>query len=99
MIKELANINLWNWLILFTSYLALDVLYTKNMLYTYRLEALKSANVGVVIYILSIYGTVSFIDNLWNMVPILVGSWIGTYGTLKWEQRQYNKEQKKKKHA
>jgi hypothetical protein len=64
------------------------------MLYTYRLEALKSANVGVFIYLLSVYGTVQYIENLWNVVPIAAGSWVGTYYTLLWERRAAAQQRK-----
>ena len=81
----IGPINPLTWAGLFIAYFFLDVLYTKNMLFTVRLQPTAAANTGVVIYLISIWGTLEYVNNLTNVVPIALASWLGTYLTLRWE--------------
>jgi hypothetical protein len=83
----LSNINLATWLWLFISYFVLNVLYTKNALYTYKLNSTASANTGVLIYILGYIGMAEFIKVPNNILPILAASWLGEYFTIEWEKK------------
>ena len=68
------------------SYYVLNVLYTKNALYTYKLNSKAAANTGVLIYILSFIGMAKFIETPNNIIPIIFASWLGEYSTIEWEK-------------
>ena len=85
------NINLITWAILFFVYLIYDILYAKYILYVSKLNAFKAANTGVLLYMLVAYGTVQYVTNLWNIIPIVLGSWIGTYFTIRYENKRKQK--------
>jgi len=89
------DINLWTWLILFVIYFAFDILYAKYILSVNKLRALKAANLSAVLYLLTVYGTIEYVENVINVIPILLGSWLGTYVSLKVILK--NKYKKKKK--
>lgn len=97
-IREFFSDISWpTWAGLFVCYFFLNVLYTKNALYTYRLKALASANTGVLLYILGYLGIATFIDNNNNIVPIVISSWLAEYFTIVWEIKKCNNEQKDSK--
>ena len=96
-ITEFFNDISWiTWAGLLVSYFFLNVLYTMNALYTYRLKALSSANTGVLIYILGYIGIALFMDTPNNIIPILIASWLGEYYTIIWEIKKINKAEQKK---
>lgn len=80
-----SQTDLVTWLLLFVSYFCLNVLYTKNALYTYRLEPFKAANSGIIIAALGYYGIAEFVKDPSNIIPILLATYLGEYLTLAWE--------------
>jgi hypothetical protein len=71
-------------------YLAFDIFYAKYVIALSKLEALKAANLSVIMYILTVYGTIQYIDNPLNAIPIAAGAWLGTYLTIKFEKHKCN---------
>ena len=96
------NISLLTWAILFVVYFAYDIVCTKYILYVAKLDAFRSATSGVLLYLLTAYGTIQFVDNPWNMIPIVISSWIATYLTIKYEAKRKKErieERKNKRNA
>ncbi len=77
------KINLLTWLILFVVYTCFDTLYVIYIQAITDVKALKASIIGSVMYLLTAYGTIEYIDNFVNLIPILVGGFIGTFFTLK----------------
>jgi hypothetical protein len=92
-----GEINLLTWLCLFIVYFIYDIVYIKYILYVANLNAAYSAHSGVLLYILTAYGTVQYIANLWNIIPIVIASWLGTYLTIRYERNCKRKKLLKKK--
>jgi hypothetical protein len=42
------------------------------------------------------YGTINYVKNFINIIPIAVGAWVGTYGILKFERIRRNKRRREK---
>lgn len=80
----LSQINIWSWVVLFLVYLFFDIFYILYIQSVTSVKPLRAANIGVVMYLLTAYGTIEYIDNIYNLVPILTGGWLGSYLTLKW---------------
>ena len=91
------EINIWLWLGLLFGYFVFDILYAKYVMCVQKLWASKAANISVLMYLLGILGTVQVVDNLINIVPIVAGSWLGTYATLRFEIKRKNDKRRSNK--
>lgn len=66
-------------LLLFFAYMAIDALYAS---YTYLLikkSPARAATVGAGMYFLIAFGVVNYVNNFFYVIPLVAGSWIGTY--------------------
>ena len=82
----LENINIWLWLSLVPSYFFYEYVGTKNIIATNRLRAGEASNTGAAMYVIGIVGTYFCVtEGLINIVPIIIGSWLGTYFSVKGE--------------
>jgi hypothetical protein len=66
-------------IIVFFSYLLIDAL---NAIYTdavARQKPLKASNTGAIMYILLALGVISYTQNFLYLIPVVLGSWVGTY--------------------
>jgi hypothetical protein len=85
LIKE---ISILTWGGLFAVYLCVDVLYTKYVIAVSKYQAINAANYSLLMYALTAWGTIEYVNNFWNAVPIGLGAWLGTYLTLHNENRK-----------
>ena len=94
LIQFFSDINWLTWGLLSLGYYTLNVLCTKNALYTYKLKSVAAANTGVLIYILSFIGVAKFIETPNNIIPIIIASWFGEFTTIEWEKwyKEYKDE-------
>lgn len=53
-----------------------------------KLKPAEASNLSMVITFLGCFGTVQYVNNLWNVIPIALGCWVGTYITLWYEKRK-----------
>lgn len=80
------NINVWLWLALFPSYFLYEYVGTRNIIATNKLRAAEASNTGAMMYVIGILGTyLCVVDGLINIIPIVLGSWLGTYYSVKAE--------------
>jgi len=79
----LEKVNFVTWLILFLVYLGFDVFYVLYIQAVTDVKPLRASLIGSVMYLLTAYGTIEYIDNFVNLIPILAGGFIGTFVTLK----------------
>jgi hypothetical protein len=98
---KIVNLNLMEvngliWIGLFFTYLVFDILYVQYILCVSKLNAFQAANIGVIMYFLTAFGTIQYVSNFINIIPIIIGSWLGTYFTLKYEIRRKDKDKKKR---
>jgi hypothetical protein len=90
------DVNILTWAILFFAYLIFDILYTKYILSISKLKAIQAASLSVLMYVSTVYGTIKYLENLWNLIPILFASWLGTFLILRYEIRLKKRNKKKK---
>jgi hypothetical protein len=86
------GIDILTWGGLFAVYLCVDVVYTKYVLAVSKYQALSAANYSLIMYALTVWGTIEYVQNYWNAIPIGLGSWLGTYLTLRNENKKAKKE-------
>jgi hypothetical protein len=90
-------IDPFTWVLLFFISIVYDIVYTKSILHISKLNAAAAAHLSVILYIMMAYGTINYVKNFINVIPIIVGAWLGTYGILKYEKHQKNKQENKEK--
>lgn len=83
---ELTSINWLLWLALLPVYGLYEYVGTKNTLATANLQAVSASNSSILMYLIGVLGTyVCIVDGLINLIPIIIGAWLGTYFSIKWE--------------
>lgn len=88
LVKAILN---FNWLIglgVLVAYFIVDAMYAFYTLSVARLNALASANTGALMHFLLALGVLSYVKNFLYIIPITIGSWLGTFYMV-------NKESKK----
>lgn len=80
------NMHTFSWttsiLVLFL-YIIVDALYVLYTKYIQQNKALASATTGSAMYGLFGFGTMAIVENPWNILFIIIGSWLGTYFMVK----------------
>ncbi|KKM16741.1 hypothetical protein LCGC14_1682780 [marine sediment metagenome] len=71
---------------IFVGYCTLDWLYTIYTLSIVAHRKMLAANVGVVLYALSAYGVVNYVDDWRYVMPMCAGGWLGTFLSV-WHQQ------------
>lgn len=67
---------------LFFAYILIDALYA---IYTFSIaknKPMAAATAGTIMYGLALFGLSNFAKNHYYLIPILAGSWVGTYYTV-----------------
>lgn len=75
-------------LLVFAAYFLIDVLYAGYTLAVVERRPFLSANLAALIYLLLAVGILNFTENATYLVPMVVGSWLGTYVTVVWQRRK-----------
>ena len=88
-----GEIKILVWIILFIVYFAFDILYTRYIMSVTKLKAIQAANISVIMYGLTALGTIQYVENLLNIIPIVIGSWVGTYVIIRYEIRKKKKNE------
>ena len=91
------DISILNWIFLFITYFIFDLLYVKYVLSVSKLNAIQAANLSALLYLLTAYGTIEFVTNILNIIPIIVASWFGTYLAIWYEGKKVKKKDKESK--
>lgn len=88
----LKDINIWNCVLLFWIYFLFDVLSTFYLQAVSELKAAKASHLSTVLYLMSVYGTIEYINNFAYILPIAMGGWFGSYVTIKWIKQKSERE-------
>lgn len=82
----------FNWLLaigVLLAYLLVDAMYAYYTLSITKRKAIAAATTGALMHFLLALGVLSYVQNYLYIVPIAIGSWIGTYLIMKRESAQY----------
>jgi hypothetical protein len=88
----IGNANIWTCLLLFIVYFIFDILSTLYLKAVSELKAAKASNLSTILYLMSVYGTIEYINNFVYIIPIAVGGYLGSYITIKWIKKQGEKD-------
>jgi hypothetical protein len=61
------------------AYIITDALYAYYTLAVAEHKALRAANTGALLHFLIALGVLSYVENYLYIIPIAIGSWVGTY--------------------
>ncbi|TSC79275.1 MAG: Uncharacterized protein G01um101429_510 [Parcubacteria group bacterium Gr01-1014_29] len=85
-------IDVWarfDWTIAFSVFLAyaiIDAFYAKYTLSVARLNPFSAATIGAVMHFLLAFGVLNYVQNYLYVVPLAIGSWLGTYWVVQREK-------------
>lgn len=68
---------------IFVAYLLIDAMFAYYTLAVTRKRPIAAANVGSLMYLLIAFGVLNYVENYLYVVPMVIGSWIGTYVIVK----------------
>lgn len=76
---------------IFAAYFIIDFLYAKYTLGVMKYEAHRAARYAVMIYVLISVGVLSLFANFLYVIPLALGSYLGTYLTVRREANKLKK--------
>ncbi len=77
------DFNIWIGLGVLVMYAITDALYAYYTLAVAEHRPLAAANTSALIHFLIALGVLTYVDNFLYIIPIAIGSWIGTYLLIK----------------
>ena len=77
---------MWHYILVFFSYLILDVAYASYIIACAEKKPIVASNWSVVCYISSATGLAVFVTDYYSVIPMVMGGWIGSYVVIKRSQ-------------
>ena len=79
----------------FVVYVIVDAMYAHYTLSVAELKPVSAANTGALMHFLLALGVLSYVENYLYIVPIAIGSWVGTYYIVSKRKTEKNYEKRK----
>lgn len=83
----MADIDLATAVIIFVTYVAIDMLYACYVLCLSARRAWSAAFFGAALYSLAAFGVMTYSKNILYILPLACGSFVGTFVTIKLHDR------------
>lgn len=71
-------------LVVFLTYVLIDILYAFYVIYVGKRDALKAALSSSALYSLAAYGVITYSRNIVYVIPLALGAFLGTYLVVKY---------------
>ncbi len=81
------SFNILTGIALLGMYTLIDAMYAYYTVVVIKKRPLMSANVSAIMHFLLAFGVLSYTQNYLYVVPIAIGSWIGTYLVVRYDLR------------
>ena len=75
-------------LLIFVAYIIIDALFVSYTYLVVKKAPAKAATVGAGMYFLMAFGIINYVNNFLYVIPLVIGSWIGTYLVVKYEKHK-----------
>lgn len=82
-LQQWQEFNFFTALLVFVVYIILDGAYVYYTIAVTEKNPLKAATTGSVMHFLLAVGVLSYVENYLYVIPLALGSWIGTYFVVK----------------
>lgn len=76
--------NWWIAIALLFGFILYDFLYAIYYIFVSRKMAFMAANTACALYIIGSVSTIAYLGNYYYLIPIFIGSYIGTYVAVKY---------------
>ena len=76
--------NWWVAIALLFGFILYDFLYAIYYIFVSRKMAFMAANTACALYIIGSVSTIAYLENYYYLIPIFIGSYIGTYVAVKY---------------
>lgn len=76
------NFNINTAILVFFTYVLIDILYALYIIFVEKRQAFYSALVSSLIYSFGALGILSFSKNVYYIIPLALGAFLGTYFTV-----------------
>lgn len=73
------DFNAWTAIVLLVLYIAADLMYAMYTLSVTKLQPVRAASIAATMYVLLAAGVINYSHNPLYLVPIGIGSWLGTF--------------------
>ena len=80
------NFSYWTAASIFATYVVIDMLYAWYIMSVNKKRALTAAFLTAIIYSLLAFGVVSYSKNIYYLIPLASGAFIGTYLMVKFKE-------------
>lgn len=70
-------------IIILVTYILVDGMYAYYTIAVVEKKPLLSANIGALMHFIIAFGIINYVNNFLYVIPIALGSWIGTYLVVK----------------
>lgn len=72
----------------FFAYVLIDTLYAYYTIVVTKQRPLAAANAASLMYFLLAFGVLNYVENYLYVIPLALGSWIGTYMTVRYDLKK-----------
>lgn len=69
--------------LIFLAYILIDGMYAFYTQSIIKKKAVVSATTGALMHFLIAFGVLNYVQNFWYVIPLALGSWVGTYLVVK----------------
>lgn len=76
--------------VVFVAYLVVDAMYAYYTITVIKKRPIASATTGALMHFLIAFGVLNYVQNYLYIIPLALGSWVGTYMVVKWDLRRDN---------
>lgn len=81
-----AHFNLPNAALILVAYFVLDGLYAFYTIKVTEKRPVAAATIGAFMHFIIAFGVLSYVQSFLYIVPIAIGSWLGTYTMVRYER-------------
>ena len=86
------NFDLRLAIVIFIAYVVFDAFYALYTLHVTRLNEWRASNSAVIVNFISAFAVISYTQNWLYIVPLLAGSWMGTFIVVRAQRLKKSKE-------
>jgi hypothetical protein len=72
--------------LIFSAYILIDGMYAFYTQSIVKKRAAVSATTGALMHFLIAFGVLNYVQNFWYVIPLALGSWLGTYLVVKYDR-------------
>ncbi len=72
--------------LIFVAYIIIDALFVSYTYLVVKKDPAMAATVGAGMYFLMAFGVINYVNNFLYVIPLVAGSWLGTYLVVRYER-------------